>query len=316
MRKKPNAITQATGFAAVAVITAVLCRFVPMVVVLYYFMPMPMALLAKRFRLRAALIPAIAASGVLFLLMPPLMALEFALYLLAVGGVISFAYAKNVRGFYKLAAAYVAQLVMFIAAIAIYQASTGKAFSDQIVAAFRESIKNAAQMSDLMDAANITQAAGTLIQQVKLLMPSVVLITPFFAAWILLLICDHTLKTRGIESSPVPPLSHWFMPRSASRFLLIILLVVFIANFTSGAQNIYIVTLTQLTDFAFGIMGLSFLFWVFNRRRNRESTGVKVVILVICAFLYVIMAELLPLIGIIDVYSNMRLHIMLRDKRR
>lgn len=316
MKFTQKPIAQGAGFAGVAFLTAFICKYVPMVMVLYLLLPIGMVMLARRYRFRTALIAGIVPAAAEFLIFSPTTALDYALYLVLVGGIMSFVYAKNLKGFVRLGITYAALLAVMLVSIGVYQATTGKVFTAQIISYIRQALKASVGTTDLTDAATVQSLSKSIVAQAKLMIPSMILIMPFFGAWILVLLSDYTLIQRGYVIFPLRKLSHWFMPRSTARFLLILLIIAFISAFGNGSDNVYIVTLTNLTDFAFGIMGLSFLFWVFNRKRKRESIGVKVAILIVCAILYSIMSQILPLIGIIDVYSSLRLHIMMRDNQR
>ena len=163
--------------------------------------------------------------------------------------------------------------------------------------------------------AQVQSAIDSLIDQTKQALPSFFLILPIFAAWILVIACDKTVSRTRPAAQPLRPISHWMMSKPLRNFLLILLIVLLIAQFTVGSGNIYVTTLNNLVDLGFSMMGLSFLYWLFNRRLPKESMGRKVLI---CIVLLIIpsSAMFLSLIGIVDVYTNMRLIIVLRDSGR
>ncbi|MGL6294275.1 DUF2232 domain-containing protein, partial [Eubacterium aggregans] len=97
-------------------------------------------------------------------------------------------------------------------------------------------------------------------------------------------------------------------------FLLIIvvfLLVVEIGGLTM-IPEIYTYTLMQIVYYVYILMGIGFLFWLVNRKRKKESMGIKVLIVAIC-LLVPFTSYIISMLGVADIYMNVRQLIEMKD---
>ena len=137
---------------------------------------------------------------------------------------------------------------------------------------------------------------------------------PFFIAWANVVVCDTLLKRLKVPVTAMPSLSQWRVPRSLKTFLLIIvvfLLVVEIGGLTM-IPEIYTYTLMQIVYYVYILMGIGFLFWLVNRKRKKESMGLKVLIVAIC-LLVPFTSYIISMLGVADIYMNVRQLIEMKD---
>lgn len=63
---KTKAITEGALLCALTVLLSLLCYYVPLMIILYIFIPVPMVVLAKRQDMRTTVVSSLAASAILF----------------------------------------------------------------------------------------------------------------------------------------------------------------------------------------------------------------------------------------------------------
>ena len=318
---KTKSIWEPILYGAIAGIVPCLFQRIPILIFLYLFIPILWVDLGRREGFKKTIWPTVIAPIVMIATRNPVMIFTCTLYLALAGIGLSWMYEKEMGEKQRMIFAYAAIFFSIIGGMVIYQVVHHTAFIAVLakgIEAYAKNITAAYQNTDIFTKSQIAQvqaAANTLTDQTKQALPSFFLILPFFAARILVIACDKTVSRTRPAAQPLKPISHWMMTKPLRNFLLILLIVLLIAQFTVGAGNIYITTLNNLVDLGFSMMGLSFLYWVFNRRLPKESMGRKILI---CVVLLIIpsSAMFLSLIGIVDVYTNMRLIIVLRDSGR
>ena len=318
---KTKSIWEPILYGAIAGIIPCLFQGIPILIFLYLFIPILWVDLGRREGFKKTILPTVVAPIVMILTRNPVMIFTCTCYLALTGIGLSWMYEKEMSGKQRMIAAYAAVFLSIIGGMIVYQIVHHTAFIGVLAKGIETYAKNLTasyQNTDIFTKSQMAQvqsAIDSLIDQTKQALPSFFLILPFFAAWILVIACDKTVSRTRPAAQPLRPISHWMMSKPLRNFLLILLIVLLIAQFTAGSGNIYVTTLNNLVDLGFSMMGLSFLYWLFNRRLPKESMGRKVLI---CIVLLIIpsSAMFLSLIGIVDVYTNMRLIIVLRDSGR
>ncbi|MGN0194127.1 MAG: DUF2232 domain-containing protein [Pseudoramibacter sp.] len=307
---------------AIAGIIPALFTRMPVLIILYLFIPLLWVDLGRREGWKKTILPTAVAPAVMLLTRNPVLILTCTLYLALAGIGLAWVYQREVDGKRRIAFAYLAIFISVIGGMVFYQLVHHTAFMSVLVKNIEAFGKNLTAsykdqaMFTKAQSAQVASAIESMINQTELMLPSFFLIAPFFAAWLLVLICDRVVKRTRAVAKPLKPLSHWMMSKPLRNFLLVLLIVLLITQWAAGSGNhIYITTLNELTDACFSMMGLSFLYWVFNRKLPRESMGRKIII---CLVLMIIPSSvmLLSLLGVIDVYTNLRLVIILRDSTR
>jgi uncharacterized protein YybS (DUF2232 family) len=307
---------------AIAGIIPVLFASMPVLIILYLFIPLLWVDLGRREGWKKTIWPTVVAPAVMLITKNPVLILTCTLYLALAGIGLAWVYEREMDGKGRIVSAYLAIFLTVIGGMVFYQILHHTSFISVLVKqieAFGKNLmatyKNSAVFTKAQSA-QVASAVESMIDETKLMVPSVFLILPFFVAWLLILACDQTVKRTRAAAKPLKPLSHWQMSKPLRNFLLVMLIVLLIAQWAAGSgDHIYITTLSELVDTCFSLMGLSFLYWVFNRKLPRESMGRKIII---CLVLMIIPSSvmILSMIGVIDVYTNLRLVIVLRDSTR
>lgn len=321
MHLKPQAITEGIATAAAAVVLSLLSLHFPLMIFFYLLSALPIAVLAVRQRLAAAVTASLGAMALLAAIVGVGAGISFALYFLLVGCALGYGLSKGADGFRRIGLGYFGCLVFLIGLMIIYQAVTGHAF---VQVFFRQMQTATAQWLKVYAAAGHYSAAqigrtvkvfGQALVQMKRDFPTMVLLIPFGISWILNLLLDLILARLQIAQPRVLPLSHWRLPKSLRDFLFIVLMGLLVAQLAGAGSNLYVLTLMGITTFVYGLMGLSFCFWFFNRRLPRESMGRKTVIVLI-VMVVPSSLSILSILGVLDAYTPLQLRIILREGKR
>lgn len=317
---KTKAITEGAMLCALAVIIALFSSYVPFLLLLFFLIPVPMVILAEKQGFKVTLIAGLAATLILFMFMDPLTAGGYGIYMIFVGCSLGYMYYKRKDGFLKLAAAYAGIFAAIILIIILLQVLTGQNF----VAMLTETIDtSSAQVMDVYRSLGafpeeqlslLQTAVDQMKETMKMVIPLAFLISPFFIGWANVLISDTILKRMRLQVKPLPQLSKWRLPRSFKNFLImvvIILLVIDLAHIDT-IPAVYTYTLMMIIYLLYFLMGISFVYWLINRKRAKESMGLKILIVVLCLFIPYI-SYIISFVGVADIYIDVRKFIENRD---
>ncbi|MEG1432006.1 YybS family protein [Eubacterium sp.] len=317
---KPKALTEGALLCGLSVILALLCYYVPFMIIFYIFIPVPIVVLCRRHGFGVSMISSAAATLILFLLVDVLSAATFGMYLILVGCGLGYAYFKEKSGFTKMMAAYLSVLITLLGMLVIAQLVTGQNFIEMLsteLTAVGNQVMDTYRSIGLLSGDQLSQMQTILDQMltsIKMTIPLAFLMMPFFIAWANVVVCDTLLKRLKVPVTAMPSLSQWRVPRSLKTFLLIIvmfLLVVQIGGLTM-IPEIYTYTLMQIVYYVYILMGVGFLFWLVNRKRKKESMGLKVLIVAIC-LLVPFTSYIISMLGVADIYMNVRQLIEMKD---
>jgi uncharacterized protein YybS (DUF2232 family) len=309
--------------AALSVVLALASYYLPFLLVLYLFIPVPTIILCQRQGFVTALLASVAATLIMFLFMDLANALFSGIYLLLVGCGLGYVYYRKESGPVRLGVGTGAAFASFILMILLLQVITGQNFIDQIVSEFNtvsSQVMSTYQGMGLLSSDQLGQMQSLvdeMMKTFKMTIPLVVITMPFFIAWANIVITDAVLKRIKAPVAPLAPLSHWHLPSSFKNFLLLVILFLVIVQ-VSGTQaipEIYTYTLMQLVFQVYVLMGLSFLFWLISRKKQQESMGLKVLIVLI-SLAIPLMSYVLSILGVTDIYMNIRLLITMKDEHK
>ena len=318
---KPKALTEGALLCALSVVLALMCYYLPFMIVLYIFIPIPIIVLCRRQGFAVSMISSVAAMFILFFLIDVVSAATFGMYMILVGCGLGYAYYKGKNGFSKMVAGYLSILITLFGMLIIAQVVTGQNFIEMTVTQMTEmshQVVETYKEIGLLSPEQIGTMEGTLEQfmsSVKMTIPLSFLMAPFFIAWINIIFSDKLLKRLGMSVDPLPPLSAWRVPKSLKNVLVIVVVFLLIKEFGGfkSVPEIYSYTLMQLAYYVYVAMGFSFVFWWMNRKKKKESVGLKVLIVVI-SILIPFASYLISMLGVADIYINLRLIIQIKDE--
>ncbi|MDO4288306.1 MAG: DUF2232 domain-containing protein [Eubacterium sp.] len=317
---KTKAMTDGAMLSALAVIFSLLSYYVPFLMIFYFFIPVPAAIAANKHGMKVAVIAGIAATLILIFFMDLVSALSCGMYLLITGCVVGWAYRSKKSGFVRLALSYVASLLTLTLSLALLQLITGQNFITEFSAAVDQSMAEIQTMYQSLAADPSTQqllsaeqleSATTLVDTlgrvIKMMIPASFLLAPFIIGWINVIITDKMMVRLKLPVDRLKPLSQWRMPRSLAFFMLCVITFLGLADLFNWEfiPEIYSFTLTTICYMVYGLMGMGFVFWLINRKRKKESTGLKILAVAVC-FLFSWLSYLLVFVGLADAYMDLR----------
>ena len=306
---KTRGITEGALFCALAVILVLVSYFIPFLVILVFFIPVPMVVLGKRQGLKVSIISSLAATILTALFLGPISAISFGALMLFVGCSLGFAYYKNISPIKKVIVGVVGFSVLLIAVVFSYQFIMGVNFTDYLFQTLEASTKEVMsfyQTSNLLDAGQLTTVQESMdksIYTMKLVVPSAFLLMPVMFSMVNVFICDLILKRIGYSVQAFKPLSQWEMPVSLKYFLAIFIIGDFIIGIfqIKAIPEIYIYTFMVVINIIFLVMGISLIFDFMEYKKVR-NTGLKI----LAVFVAILLQSFVTLLGIADVYLGLR----------
>ncbi|MBC3797739.1 YybS family protein [Acetobacterium tundrae] len=307
---KTRGITEGALFCALAVILTLICYYIPFLVILVFFIPVPMVVLGKRQGLKVSIISSLAATILIFLFMDPITALSFGALMFFVGCSLGFAYYKNISPVRKVIVGAVGFGILLIAVVLGYQFIMGVNFTNYIFQMMETSTKevmNIYETSNMIDASQLTILKDMMdarMQTLKLVLPSTLLLLPVLFSTVNIVVCDFILKRIGYSVQGFEPLSQWKIPASLKYFLAIFIVGDFIISVfqITAIPDIYIYTFIVFIDLIFLVMGISFIF-DFMEYKKVHNKGLKVLVV----FVALLLQSFVTLLGVADVYLGLRM---------
>ncbi len=315
---KPRAITEGALITAIAVVLALGCYYIPLLYLFYVLVPTPIAVLAKRQGVGVALVSALAAGAITFLFIDPLTASTYLFYFVFVGVALGWCYSAGKSGFIRMVVGYMGAFIAIMLSIVVISAVSGTDIMAQIGEAIDLSGQQAAEIyrSALPtdQVGHFNESVNTLVAQMKLMIPAVFLILPFFIAWFNVLLTDFVLIRTLHQIEPLRKISQWEAPVSLQVFmaLMLVLTIIFQLLPANTVPQVYSITISVLSDLVFTLQGFSFVFWFLFRKKQKESMLIKVIVVLIVMSIP-FASLILRFIGIFDMFSGIRKIIALRD---
>ncbi|MEG0074480.1 MAG: DUF2232 domain-containing protein [Eubacterium sp.] len=316
---KTKAMAEGAMFCALAVLLALICYYVPFLIVLYIFIPVPIVVLARKQGFKVSMISSVAATILLFLLVDPVTAVSFGMYLILVGCSLGYTYYKEKNGFIKLLIGYGSSFLVIILGIVLFQVISGQNYIDNMITMFATASTEALKIYEnpgLLSGDQMAQM-GTMIDSLmntlKLSIPGAFLILPFFLGWANVVFSDIILKRLRMPVVPLKKLSQWQLPKSLKTFLIVVIVFVLAIDLMKieAVPQIYTFTITSIISTIYFIMGLSFIFWLMARKKVKENMGLKILIVVLCV-LFSFLMSIVTFVGVIDIYIDLRMLIEIK----
>ncbi|HEY5556184.1 YybS family protein [Acetobacterium sp.] len=306
---KTRGITEGAMFCALAVILALASFYVPFLVILIFFIPVPMVVLGQRQGLKVSVIASIAATIIIGLFLGPVNAIPFGVLLFFVGCSLGYAYHRNVGPIQKIIVGYLGFALVVTAVIISYQFLVGVDFITFILQTFEVSTQQALalyQNAGVMDASQLLLAKESLDAQIntmKMIIPSVILLLPLVFSFINVASSDAILKRLGYKVKAVKPLSQWEMPKSLKYFLLLFLFGSFIISVfqVTAIPEIYVLNIMNLVYLVYFVMGLSLIF-DFMAYKKHTNMALKI----LAVFVALLLQFVVTMLGVADTYMEIR----------
>lgn len=306
---KTRGITEGAMFCALAVILALASFYVPFLVILIFFIPVPMVVLGKRHGLMVSIIASLAATIIIGLFLGPVNAISFGILLFFVGCSLGYAYHRNVGPIQKIIVGYLGFALVVIAVIISYQFLMGVSFTTflfQTLEAITQDVLAMYQNTGVMDANQLLlmkESMDAQIITIKMIIPSAILLLPLIFGVVNVISCDAFLKRLGYTVKGIKPLKDWRMPKSLKYFLFVFLMGSFLISIfqVTAIPAIYITNIMSFVYLAYFVMGLSLIFDIMAYKKLTNK-GLKVLVV----FLALLFQFVVTMIGLADTYMEIR----------
>ncbi len=306
---KTKGLTEGAIFCAIAVLISLASAFIPFLVLLTFFTPVPMIVLGKRQGLKVSILSSIAASFLIGIFLGPLLALQFGLLMLLVGCSLGLAYQKNLSALKKSMIGTIAFAAFISLVIFTYQVLTGIDFVGSLVGFFETGAQEALLFYErlgVFDGAQLDEVKEIMAASMKLVMmsiPTTFILMPVIFGLANVMMADLVLKRLNY---PVKGFKKFENLRLANHLKVALTVALF---FTFGVTvfniqvipEIYIVTIQNLVYLVFFVMGLACIF-NFLAAKKIKSKVVKVLIVLLSGLLQMVVTFL----GIVDTYFDIR----------
>ena len=306
---KIKGLTEGAIFCAIAVLVSLASVFIPFLVLLTFFIPVPMIVLGKRQGLKVSILASMAASFLIGIFLGPLLALQFGLLMLLVGCSLGFAYQKNLSASKKTVIGAIGFVGFIVAIIASYQVLTGIDFVSTMVGFFETSAQEALliyEKSGLFEGAQLAEMKDLMAASMTMVMmsiPTTFILLPVVLGLVNVMMADLILKRLNYPVKGFKKFENLRLPRHLKVALTSSLFFTFgVTVFNIQViPEIYIVTIQNLVYLVFFIMGLACIF-DFLAAKKMKSKVVKVLVVILAGLLQMAVTFL----GIVDTYFNIR----------
>ncbi|WKY47734.1 DUF2232 domain-containing protein [Eubacteriaceae bacterium ES3] len=306
---KTRGITEGAIFCAIAVILSLLGFYVPFFVILTFFIPVPMIVLGKRQGLKVSILSSVASTILIGLLLGPGTAFQLGMLMLLVGCGLGWSYEKNLSSFKKTMIGTVGFALFIVAVILFYQLLTGVNFINSTIEMFETASREALsiyQSMGILDGSQLQTMESVIEENLRMILmtiPSAFLLMPVIFSMANVVCSDLILKRLGYSVKGYKKLSSLILPNHLKVFLMFSLVGVFVANLILPdlIPEIYIVTVRNLVNTVFFVMGLACVFNYINFK-GVSNKAIKVLVGLLCF----IFQPLITFLGIADTYLDIR----------
>ncbi len=306
---KTRGITEGAMFCALGVIISLVSYYVPIFVILVFFIPVPMVVLGKRQGLKVSVISAIAATILIGLFLGPINAIPFGTLMLFVGCSLGYAYNHNLSPVRKVVIGTAGFAFFLIAVVIGFEVISGINFTSYLFQTLEESTNEVMafyETTNIISGDELTaakEAMATNIQFIKLALPSAFIMLPIIFGMVNVIVGDLILKRIGYEVNCFKPLREWEMPASLKYFLMVLLFGDFMISIfqITAIPQIYLITIMYFVNVIFFIMGLALIFNYLDYKKVTNK-GIKVLIL----FLSFLIISIITIAGVADTYIGIR----------
>lgn len=307
---KTRGITEGAIFCALTVVLALLTNFVPFLMLLTFFIPIPMVILGKRQGLKVSIISSVAAIIIIILFLGPISGFLYGCFLLIVGCSVGYTYFKDFSPGIKVGVGYFAFGITVVLIFSMTNLITG---TDIVADSFRIIEMTSKEVFVMYEQMGIDPGKISEVQklmdsqliQMKLIFPSAMLLVPIIFSYINVLVADLLLKRLGYTVKRVQPITKWRMPESLKYVLFVFMIGNLIITFLgiTAIPEIYTKNLMQIAYFCYSIMGLSLMFDFMESRRIKNIFWR---ILVVLMMMLLGLQFIIIFLGIADTYMDLR----------
>lgn len=314
-------ITEGALITALTIIIALISYYVPFFSALIYFLvPIPTIIFYKRYGGIPAVLECLASSILLLFFMGFLNALLLASNIVFPGLLLGYSYYNEKSGETRIISGYIGYLITIIIELAVAQIITGVPFVEDFINemnSITQSLTESYRAAGLLDGTQgeaLLENIETFKQTFEMLLPTIVLCIPLLMSWCSVLVNDLFFKRIKLKYKPLKPITEWKINTFSKNILAITTIIVVLLGYmiTDPAFEIYIFTLETIITGFYTIMGFVFIFWLIQVKFNTKFFFLRISV-VICCIVFSILMSFVTLLGVFDVYFNIRRFVKVKE---
>lgn len=272
-----------------------------------FFLPLPFIIFTVKYGFKNSLILGVASLFITFII-GNLLALPVTVLYGSLGIVIGYAIReKKGRFFLYIASSLtvsVGLLLQYVISILFLGVNVIEETFEATERSFIRSMELFQQFGQEVPAELTEENIVLVFDMLETLFPSLLVVSSFIAAYLILLVCGVILKRFKMPLPERIPFREWKLPRSMIWYYVgVTLISLFVPLETGSFTNMAIVNLLFMLQALFIIQGLSFVFYFAYNKRIAKAVPV---IVAIFAMLTPIGLLLIRLLGIIDIGFDLR----------
>lgn len=315
---KIRPLVEGALFAAVSVVLGLAGYFLPAIgLVVMFFWPVPVALVYIRHEARTAFLTVVVTGLVLSLVIGALQALFIVLISGSLGLALGFAYHRRFSGTATLLLMVGAALFATVASAVLSYYLLGISLYQTMDQLFEETIKGLTLYEKIGLQPEMVQAMRDHLLQAKatvpLLIPSGLLVSAFFLAYLNLAAATPVLQRFGFQLPGLPPFRQWRMPRLFALLYILGFVLLLAGPYLklpwlaqAGTNLIFFLSL------AFSLQGMAVAYYFFERWKLSKPFRVG---LLIYLLLVPITLQIITWLGLFDTLLDYRRMAEERDRR-
>jgi len=297
-----KALTEAAMMTATFIAMALMAYYIPLMsIVLFLFMGVPHALLARRQGLKTAILSLIVSALVLMMLMDIIFATASCV-LFAITGIVLGACSKRYSAGRSILYAAIITAISFGILLVAVGSIMGIDIWGDVIASYRTSIELMAEGGQLGEDFDVEAITEQITRLATILKPSLILVLGFMAAYLNYRMFQQIGRRFKIEVAPMPLLFEWRFPTWVGIGYCISYMMVF---FIPDTSVLYQVGLNVRTILYWPIVlqGLSLVVIFFGRYIRSKLFYVLITIVI---FTNALLQSVVVLVGLFDMFFDYR----------
>lgn len=307
---KTKGVAEGGIVSGLVVVIALISIYFPfsmtLTMLLTLFLPVPIAVLGRRHNLMTSVVSGLTAMLVLFLFVNPISALSLGVYFCAIGNTLVYGLNKGWNTARRIITVGLVMVLIIFAGIGMFEMITGQRYIEMIAKEAKvamDMVLDTYRQLGVFDAdqENIMgEAAQTFLKTIPMTIPAMLLILPFVMSWWINLLTGFTFKRLRMPIAPILPLSRWKADLPQKVFVI----VMFIAGWLPIGE-VYKMTFNLIMYAIYGVMGLSFIYYLIEIKTKKPSMWLKV-LTVIATVLFQPVTLLLTMVGMFDFFIDLK----------
>jgi uncharacterized protein YybS (DUF2232 family) len=301
-------LTEGAILLAAFTVLLLITIYAPVIgVIVNFVLPIPFILFAAKNDWKSILVFTIAGLLISFIA-GAIVALPLTLTYGITGAVMGYFIQKNKSRTSVLIAGSLIFLVSLIIQYVVSAAFFHFNFVDELIKTMRDSLSTSSNilkgLGQQQQSKQVLKQFAQTLDLIKTLVPSLFVISSFFAVFIIQLVSIPVLKRFGINMGSWKPFREISLPRSLLWYYLIVMVLGMFVHLQSGSYwNTALINLTYILQLFMLFQGITFIFYYFHQRGASRTLPI---IIVVISFIMPFLLYIIGILGIIDLGFGLR----------